>query len=218
MNETANARKDNAVASSRTSGFASAGSCMFARASTIGGTGKAQAAAADDDDDDEESDEGVADGNKDDDSDDLADDPLTAKPRKAPAKAPAPAKRKPGRPPAKRQPSPLALSSDEGDSPAPSPPGLSSPIPSQSLTIPSIPRPLLLRLMHEHFASKTTKIDKHAIAILEKYFELFVREAIAKAALAKREDVAAGAASQSEERWLEKGDLEKVVAGLILDF
>lgn len=190
---------------------------MFARASTLGGTGKARASA----DEDEDSDGEKAGGGKeddDDDSDDLADDPLTARPKKAPAKAPAPAKRKPGRPPTKKQPSPMAISDDD-DNPPPSPPGLSSPAPSEpSGDIPSIPRPLLLRLMHEHFANKATKIDKHAIAVLEKYLEVFVREAIARAALAKKEDVSAGAASQGEERWLEKADLEKIVAGLMLDF
>lgn len=72
--------------------------------------------------------------------------------------------------------------------------------------------------MHEHFANTNTKIDKHAIAVLEKYFEIFVREAIARAALAKKEAVSGGTASQSEEKWLEKADLEKIVAGLILDF
>lgn len=108
--------------------------------------------------------------------------------------------------------------SDDGDSPPPSPPGVSSPTPSEPSDIPSIPRPLLLRLMHEHFANKATKIDKHAIAVLEKYLEVFVREAIARAALAKKEDVSTGAASQGEERWLEKADLEKIVAGLMLDF
>jgi histone H3/H4 len=91
-------------------------------------------------------------------------------------------------------------------------------VPSQSSDIPSIPRALLLRLMHEHFASKDTKIDKHALVVLEKYFEIYIREAIARSLLAKKEDVEKGAASQGEERWLEKSDLEKIVAGVVMDF
>jgi hypothetical protein len=72
--------------------------------------------------------------------------------------------------------------------------------------------------MHEHFASKGTKIDKHALVVLEKYFEIYIREAIARSLLAKKEEVETGAASQSEERWLEKSDLEKIVAGVVMDF
>ena len=72
--------------------------------------------------------------------------------------------------------------------------------------------------MHEHFASKNTKIDKHAVAVLEKYFEVFIRETIARTALAKKDEVKLGNASQSDEKWLEKSDLEKVVAGVVMDF
>lgn len=153
--------------------------------------------------------------------DDLADDPLTARPvRPPPPKAPA--KRKPGRPPARKEPSPLAISDDDDDDlpPEPGSPdgGSAVLVPSQSSEIPSVPRALLLRLMHENFASKDTKIDKHALAVLEKYFEIYIRETIARSLLAKKEDVEKGAASQSEERWLEKSDLEKIVAGVVMDF
>lgn len=150
--------------------------------------------------------------------DDLADDPLTAKPRK-PSPPKASAKRKPGRP--RKEASPVAISDDDEDPPPDtiSPDeGPNVPVPSQSSEIPSIPRALLLRLMHEHFASKETKIDKHALVVLEKYFEIYIRESIARSLLAKKEDVEKGAASQSEERWLEKSDLEKVVAGVVMDF
>ncbi|KAM0713861.1 hypothetical protein Q7P37_010823 [Cladosporium fusiforme] len=210
------------------SGFAPAGTGMFGRASTAGAKRKGRAIESDDEEDDivDESSRQREASDKDgmdDSDDDLADDPLTARPRKTPqpAAVPQPAKRKPGRPPKAKEPLPLSISDDDDND------GLDRGsanedaellVPSQSSEIPSIPRPLLLRLMHEHFASKETKIDKHALAVLEKYFEIYIRETIARASLAKKEDVENGAASQSEERWLEKSDLEKVVAGIVMDF
>ncbi|OQO05859.1 hypothetical protein B0A48_09954 [Cryoendolithus antarcticus] len=151
-------------------------------------------------------------------SSDLADDPLKVKPRKA---LPA-AQRKVTAAP-RREPSPMDVDSSpatlHGIDPESDAELRTADLAlSQSGPIPSIPRPLLLRLMHEHFASKSTQIDKHAIAVLEKYFEVFLRETIARAALAKKEDVELGKASQSEEKWLEKGDLEKVVPGIVMDF
>jgi hypothetical protein len=211
-----------------TSGFAPVGSGMFGRAETAGA--KRKGTVVEDDDDDEDEDEVEDASNKrtktsdkdisDISDDDLADDPLTAKPRKPPAPK-APAKRKPGRPPARKEASPVALSGDEDDhleDPMSPNEALEAPVPSQSGDILSIPRALLLRLIHEHFASKETKIDKHALAVVEKYFEIYIREAIARSLLAKKEEVENGAASQSEERWLEKSDLEKIVAGVVMDF
>lgn len=92
------------------------------------------------------------------------------------------------------------------------------PLPSQSDPTPSIPQALLLRLLHESFADKNTKIDKHAIQVLQKYMEIFVREAIARAKHAKLE--AAGEADESElgGTWLDLEDLEKVAPGLLCDF
>lgn len=211
-----------------TSGFAPVGSGIFGRVGTAGAKRKGTVIEDDDDDEDEIEDannkrnKGSENEQSDDSDDSLADDPLTAKPRKPPAPPPkAPAKRKPGRPPARKEASPVAISDDDDnllDDPT-SPNGtLGAPIPSQSGEIPSIPRALLLRLMHEHFKSKETKIDKQALAVLEKYFEIYIREAIARSLLAKKEEVETGAASQSEERWLEKSDLEKIVAGVVMDF
>lgn len=147
-----------------------------------------------------------------------SDDGLDDNPLATVSKKPVP-KRKP---PA-RQPSPMAISSEDehgaGDLPDPSAADPNPPSAlSQSDTIPTIPQPLLIRLMHEHFANKQTKIDKHAIQVLQKYFEVFVREAIARAALQKREDASTGKASQSEVGWLELEDLEKVAGGMLLDF
>lgn len=226
----ATAGRSNANATKRaTSAFAPASTGMFGRANPAGTKRKGTAIESNDEEDEIVSDKssrtkGASDMDGPDDSeDDLADDPLTARPRKTtqPVAAPQPAKRKPGRPPKAREPSPLSISDDDNErlmnqlSPNAD---LEVPLPSQSSEIPSIPRPLLLRLMHEHFASKDTKIDKQALAVLEKYFEIYIRETIARATLAKKEDVETGAASQSEERWLEKTNLEKVVAGIVMDF
>jgi hypothetical protein len=91
--------------------------------------------------------------------------------------------------------------------------------PSQSDTIPSIPQPLLVRLLHEHFTDKTTKIDKNAIQVLDRYFEVFIRETIARASMRKKEEAeASGGADSVDASWLELEDLEKVAAGMMLDF
>lgn len=96
---------------------------------------------------------------------------------------------------------------------APAPPPL-----SQSAKIPMIPQPLLLRLLHESFADKSTRIDKHAIQVLQKYMEVFVRETIARAALAKREAAERGEVDEMDKAWLELEDLEKVAPGMLLEF
>lgn len=90
------------------------------------------------------------------------------------------------------------------------------PMPSQSDPTPSIPQPLLLRLLHEGFADKNTKIDKHAIQVLQKYMEIFVREAIARAKHAKLE--AGDESGMGGTTWLDVNDLENVAAGLLVDF
>lgn len=209
------------VAKRTTSDFAPVGSGIFGRVGAAGSKRKTTVVEDDEGDDEIEdtaskrsktSDKDEIDGS----DDDLADDPLTAKPRKPPQPK-APAKRKP-----RKEPSPLAISDDEDSNRLPSPDSQNGdfvpPVPSQSSDIPSIPRPLLLRLMHEHFESKDTKIDKHALGVLEKYFEIFVREAIARSMLAKKVNIEQGTASQSDAGWLEKSDLERVVAEVVMDF
>jgi hypothetical protein len=170
------------------------------------------------DDDDEESDKQ---NGEDDDSDEtLADDPLTARPRPATksmfSKPAAPPQRRPT-----REPSPMSISDDDlADDGPPLPlPGAGDdaapPVDSQPNSVPAIPQPLLVRLLHEHFADKTTKIDKNAVQVLQKYLEVFVRETIARAALRKKED---GGVSELDAGWLEGEDLERVAAGMVLDF
>lgn len=220
--------RSNATTTKRiASAFTPASTGMFGRANTAGAKRKSVPTESDDEEDDIIGDESSrpkeppnkdgSDGSE----DDLADDPLTARPSRPtqPGRATQPAKRKPGRPPKARAQSPLSVSDDDNnDASVPAHEEVELPVPSQSSEIPSIPRPLLLRLMHEHFASKDTKIDKHAFAVLEKYVEIYIRETIARASLAKKEEVDIGAASQSDERWLDKTDLEKVAAGIVMDF
>ena len=223
-----NTSNTNAGAAKRTtSNFAPVGRGIFGRVVAAGSKRKGRDLADDEDDDDEDEIEEIS-GKRSkgmdrdeavESDDDLADDPLTAKPRK-PLQSKAPPKC--GRPPSRKEPSPLAISDDDdGDDNAVTASlngDLEPPVPSQSSEIPSIPRALLLRLMHEHFESKDTKIDKHALGVLEKYFEIYIREAIARSLLAKKDGIEQGAASQSDEDWLEKSDLEKIVAGVVMDF
>lgn len=91
-------------------------------------------------------------------------------------------------------------------------------MPTQSDDIPSIPQPLLLRLLHEAFVDENTKIDKHAIQVLQKYIEIFVREAIARAQLEKQQATESGEVGELDAGWLELEDLEKAAPSLMLDF
>ena len=47
---------------------------------------------------------------------------------------------------------------------------------------PQIPSKLLTRLLHHHFQNEKTKIAKDANTVVAKYVDVFVREAIARAA------------------------------------
>lgn len=50
----------------------------------------------------------------------------------------------------------------------------------------TIPRDLLTRLLHEFFAKDATRISKDANAAVGKYVDVFVREALVRAAVEKR--------------------------------
>ncbi|KAG6015987.1 hypothetical protein E4U54_002578 [Claviceps lovelessii] len=69
----------------------------------------------------------------------------------------------------------------------------------------SIPKDLLTRMLHEFFTKEATRISRDANAAVGKYMDIFVREAIARAAVEKN----AG--------FLEVEDLEKVAPQLLLD-
>ncbi|TKA26653.1 hypothetical protein B0A50_04761 [Salinomyces thailandicus] len=156
--------------------------------------------------------------NSEDSEEELAADPLAAKPKQKPkpkqsSKTTIPAKRKTST----RQQSPMSLS--DRASPRSSPPPIALPPgPSQSSETPGIPQNLLIRLLHEQFKDKKTQIDKNAIQVLQKYMEVFVREAIARTALAKQERAEKGEMLVDDAKWLDLEDLESVAPGLVLDF
>ncbi|KAG0158334.1 hypothetical protein PDIDSM_5847 [Penicillium digitatum] len=52
---------------------------------------------------------------------------------------------------------------------------------------PKIPSKLLTRLLHQHFQSEKTKVAKDANKVVAKYVDVFVREAIARAAFERAE-------------------------------
>lgn len=93
------------------------------------------------------------------------------------------------------------------------PPALSS-----SDGIPSIPQPLLLRLLHSGFTHQDTKIDTQALQIVQTYLDVFVRETIARCVAEKKEAAERGEVEESDFGWLELEDLEKVGVGMMLDF
>ncbi|KXT17471.1 hypothetical protein AC579_5730 [Pseudocercospora musae] len=128
---------------------------------------------------------------------------------------PAPAKRKT----TAREPSPESIASQhENEPPDDTAAGAEAPPPTQFDDIPSIPQALLLRLLHDSFQDKNTRIDKHAIQVFQKYIEIFVREAIARCTLDKKEAAEKGEVAEVDAGWLELEDLEKAAPGLMLDF
>ncbi|KAJ9629817.1 hypothetical protein H2203_002198 [Taxawa tesnikishii (nom. ined.)] len=100
-----------------------------------------------------------------------------------------------------------------------------APPPASQDSFPVIPANLLTRLLHESFTDKKTKIGKDANRAMGRYMELFVREAIARAALGKNERVqtlrdraATDEGAGIDEGFLDVEDLERVAPGLLLDF
>ncbi|KEY64496.1 hypothetical protein S7711_07244 [Stachybotrys chartarum IBT 7711] len=69
----------------------------------------------------------------------------------------------------------------------------------------SIPTELLTRVLHEFFSKDTTRISRDANGAVCKYLDVFVREAIARAAVEKKGG------------FLEVEDLEKIAPQLLLD-
>jgi hypothetical protein len=57
---------------------------------------------------------------------------------------------------------------------------------------PVIPPKLLTRLLHRHFQDEKTKIAKDANRVVAKYVDVFVREALARAAYEKAEGERSG--------------------------
>ncbi|GAB7341705.1 hypothetical protein MBLNU457_g0045t1 [Dothideomycetes sp. NU457] len=83
-----------------------------------------------------------------------------------------------------------------------------------------LPRALLARLVHENFDDKTVRMSKTANEVLARYMNIFMREAVARAAEGKKErlGVGSGGMPAEEEIWLDVEDLERVTGGLLLDF
>ncbi|KAL3430876.1 CENP-S associating centromere protein X-domain-containing protein [Aspergillus tetrazonus] len=84
---------------------------------------------------------------------------------------------------------------------------------------PLIPPKLLTRLLHHHFRSEKTKIAKDANAVVAKYIDVFVREAVARAAF-ERSETQGGASGGGgiADGFLEVEDLEKMGPQLAMDF
>lgn len=62
-----------------------------------------------------------------------------------------------------------------------------NPVEDVNSSDPKIPPKLLTRLLHEHFQNDKTKIAKDANNVVAKYIDVFVREAIARAAFERAE-------------------------------
>ncbi|KAL5116074.1 hypothetical protein ACEQ8H_005970 [Pleosporales sp. CAS-2024a] len=97
---------------------------------------------------------------------------------------------------------------------APSPARTARPHPTETAPSP-IPAPLLARLLYENFEDPNTQIQKGAMKLVEKYMEIFVREALARAKLKREQSAQAGGLSDG---FLQVEDLEKLAPQLVLDF
>ncbi|KUL90291.1 hypothetical protein ZTR_02038 [Talaromyces verruculosus] len=84
---------------------------------------------------------------------------------------------------------------------------------------PGIPPKLLTTILHHHFQNKKTKITKDANEVVAKYMDIFVREALARAAF-ERADAASkdGGGRYAGDGFLEVEDLEKLAPQMLLDF
>ncbi|OXV07898.1 hypothetical protein Egran_04338 [Elaphomyces granulatus] len=90
---------------------------------------------------------------------------------------------------------------------------------------PAIPPKLLTRLLHHHFTSDKIKITKDANAVVAKYVDIFVREALARAAYERVGENyngdtvdGLGGGKGFGDGFLEVEDLEKLAPQMILDF
>lgn len=100
-----------------------------------------------------------------------------------------------------------------------------SPSPDSSATVaqeaasqahPAIPPALLSRLLHDNFKNSDTRITKEAMTVVQRYIEIFTREAVVRSVLAKRQGNQQG--QPKDDNFFEVEDLEKIVPQLLLDF
>lgn len=78
--------------------------------------------------------------------------------------------------------------------------------------IPGIPAALLTRIAHSHFQHADTGLSAAGQAALGRYVDIFVREAVARAAEVQRKREGEG------DIWLDAADLETIAPGLLMDF
>ncbi|KAL1978581.1 hypothetical protein VTN31DRAFT_1440 [Thermomyces dupontii] len=87
---------------------------------------------------------------------------------------------------------------------------------------PAIPEKLLTKLLHHHFQSEKTRIAQDANGVVAKYIDIFVREALARAAYEKTQGQgnadAGGGGRSVADGFLEVEDLEKLAPQLLMDF
>ncbi|KAL1989664.1 hypothetical protein VTN49DRAFT_6861 [Thermomyces lanuginosus] len=87
---------------------------------------------------------------------------------------------------------------------------------------PAIPEKLLTKLLHHHFQNEKTRIAQDANAVVAKYIDIFVREALARAAYEKTQGQgnadAGGGGRSVADGFLEVEDLEKLAPQLLMDF
>ncbi|GAM91583.1 hypothetical protein ANO11243_096350 [Dothideomycetidae sp. 11243] len=86
---------------------------------------------------------------------------------------------------------------------------------------PALPAALLTRIMASQFKHEDTGVSRGANEMLARYVRVFVLEAVARSAAAKRdgdEKDGDGEGRGEADMWLEAADLEGVAPGLVLDF
>ncbi|KAJ5351959.1 hypothetical protein N7452_000933 [Penicillium brevicompactum] len=93
-----------------------------------------------------------------------------------------------------------------------------NPVEDVNSSDPKIPPKLLTRLLHEHFQNDKTKIAKDANNVVAKYIDVFVREAIARAAFERAETNGNAGGRSVGDGFLEVEDLEKMAPQLTMDF
>lgn len=93
---------------------------------------------------------------------------------------------------------------------------------SDTTSEPTIPLPLIHRIMQSHFSRpEKTSISKDARVLVGKYIEIFVKEGIRRCVDEKKEREkrgTAGAGAVVDCGWLELEDLERVATQLCMDF
>jgi hypothetical protein len=83
---------------------------------------------------------------------------------------------------------------------------------------PTIPRPLLTRILYEGFEDKGMKINKEAMNVVELYTRVFVKEAVARSRQMTKDYSQNLSNGTFDGNWLQVDDLEKIAPQLMLDF